>query len=185
MPSEATLRRLAFIRYLYRLGLTQVRAPEPLVGSAILMFHDAIELFLHLASEVLDVQSGRDFMDYFKSINDKLSPGQLAQQESIMRLNKSRVSLKHAGTFPSRLDLEDFETATGAFFAENTPLIFGIPLESVSLAALIVNEQSRDAMRAAESAMGSARTDRTIDLNLVGTRDSTSRSTDRGGLPNG
>lgn len=60
-------RRLAFIRYLYLVGERQSRHPEPFGSAALLTFHDAVELFLQLASEKLDASSkntpiGRDLI---------------------------------------------------------------------------------------------------------------------------
>lgn len=120
-------------------------------AAAILTFHDAIELFLHLASEVLDAEPrSKELMAYFGPIDAKLAPKSLAQRESVKRLNKSRVSLKHAGTMPSRLDVDDFRAITAGFFTENTPLVFNVDLDAVSLANLIELDEARNAVLEAE-----------------------------------
>jgi hypothetical protein len=125
MPSEPVLRRLAFIRYLYRLGVEQSNAPEALAPAAVLTFHDSIELFFQLASEVLNA-GGSDlpFMKYFDALDDKLKPRTLGQRHSVQRMNKARVAIKHHGTMPSRADVEVFRVNVADFFAENTPLVF-------------------------------------------------------------
>src|SRR5436309_12583636 len=62
-----TLSRLAFIRYLYTVGLQQSGQPEPLNSSAILTLHDSVELFLQLASEFLNAhpKANQDFNGYW------------------------------------------------------------------------------------------------------------------------
>lgn len=79
------LPRLTFTKYLYSLGIQQSRAPEPLAGASILMFHDAADLFLQLASEYLNANPGpkANFLDYWPALSDKLHEGkQVAQLES-------------------------------------------------------------------------------------------------------
>lgn len=43
---KAVTRRLAFIRYLFNRAVEQSKKSEPLSSVSLLMFHDAIELFL-------------------------------------------------------------------------------------------------------------------------------------------
>lgn len=52
-PEQA--RRLAFVKYLLNLGTSQAKQPEPPSSAALLMFHDAAELFLHLAAEHFNI----------------------------------------------------------------------------------------------------------------------------------
>ncbi len=52
---QTALRRLSYIRYMYQLGADQSRQPEPYSAVTILMLHDAVELFLQLAAEQLNV----------------------------------------------------------------------------------------------------------------------------------
>lgn len=151
MASESSIRRLAFIRYLLRLGIEQSYAPEPLCAAAVLSFHDSVELLLQLASEELDAGSPHpNFMDYFAQLDDALAPRSLDQKELMRRLNKSRVALKHHGTMPSRLDIEAFRSGVQAFFESTVPLVFRIDLASVSLAHLVENEATRSALLAAD-----------------------------------
>jgi hypothetical protein len=69
------------------------------------------------------------------------------------RLNKARVALKHAGTFPSKLDIEAFRATVTAFFEENTPLVFGVSLSSVSLADFVRPTEAKDRLLAAEESL--------------------------------
>jgi hypothetical protein len=158
MPSEPVLRRLAFIRYLYRLGVEQSNAAEALAPTAVLTFHDSIELFFQLASEVLNA-GGSDlpFMGYFDALDKKLQPNTLGQRYSVQRLKKARVAMKHHGTMPSRADVEAFRVNVADFFTENTPLVFGIPIEVVSLAYLIERTETREAVVEADKCLSENR----------------------------
>jgi hypothetical protein len=139
-----TMRRLAFIRYLYQVGIGQSQASAPLNGASVLTFHDAVELFLQLASEHLNSGAGQpSFMDYWGILDKKLDDGELAQKESMRRLNKARVALKHHGTLPSDLDIEAFRGSVTAFFLDNTPLVFGIQLDEVSLVEFVSPASAR------------------------------------------
>ncbi len=55
MIGESSMRRLAFIRYLYGDAVRQSQLPEPMCAASVLTFHDAAELFLVLACEHKDV----------------------------------------------------------------------------------------------------------------------------------
>lgn len=102
LDKSTVIKRLAFIKYLYKLAVDQSKRPEPLCSASILTFHDAIELFLQLASEHLNVGKQQpSFMEYWDLISQKLSNQELTQKESMRRLNRARVALKHHGTLPS------------------------------------------------------------------------------------
>jgi len=120
---HTVVKRLAFTKYLYQTAVAQSRAPSPLSCASLLTMHDAVELFLQLASEHLNAGSGHPgFMDYWDILNKKLDPNELEQKESMRRLNKARVALKHHGTFPSDLDIEAFRASVTAFFKGFIPL---------------------------------------------------------------
>ena len=164
MLNDSTTRRLAFIKYLYTVGVDQSVQPEPLNSSSILTIHDSVELFLQLASEHLNVGNAQPgFMEYWELINPKLAPNQLAQKESMRRLNKSRVSLKHHGTLPSKLDIDSFRGSATAFFQENSPIVFGIEFGSVSLASLVVCTEARTNLQEATELMKGGKFNDAID----------------------
>ena len=145
-----TIRRLAFIKYIYQLGLQQSEMPEPLHGVALLTFHDAAELFLQVASEYLNTGAKQaNFMDYWELLSKKL-PTELGHKEAMRRLNKARVALKHHGTLPSKLDVEAFRATITNFFMDNTPLIFGIPFTAISLTDFVQPAEARDNLKEAE-----------------------------------
>lgn len=136
---QPTLRRLAFIRYLYTLAVKQSMQPEPLGAASILTFHDSVELFLHLAFEYLNVSTGNEpsFMGYWDQLAPKLPTSGLPQREAMRRMNKSRVELKHRGTWPSRLDVDAFRANVTRFFEDSSPMVFGIQFNSISLVNLV------------------------------------------------
>jgi hypothetical protein len=76
-------------------------------------------------------------MEYWDLLAPKLSAGGLAQKEAMRRMNNSRVSLKHHGNLPSRLDVDAFRTNITSFFEDNCPLVFGIQFNSISLVNLV------------------------------------------------
>lgn len=148
MLNESVVRRLAFIKYFYKVAVEQSQRPEPLCSASILTFHDAIELFLQLASEYLDVGKGQPtFLGYWEILATKLPAGVPTQKESMRRLNRARVALKHHGTLPSKLDIEAFRASATNFFEENTPPIFGIKFSEVSLIELVQCEETKNNLK--------------------------------------
>lgn len=145
------LQRLSFIKYLFSIGLYQSNQPEPLCGVSILSFHDSVELFLELSSEKLNIgKNSQGFMDYWDMINNKTEDRVLTQKESMKRLNKARVNLKHHGIIPSKLDIESFRAVTQAFFNENCPTVFEIDFDNISLIDLIKFERPKEFLKKAK-----------------------------------
>jgi hypothetical protein len=109
------------------------------------MLHDAVELFLQLAVEHLDVPGKtHEFKDYWGALGAKLPVGQaLTQQAAMQRLNKARVALKHHGTHPSKLDLAAFRATAQAFFAENCVLVFGLEFDEISMVDFVEPDTAR------------------------------------------
>ncbi|MDH5463595.1 MAG: hypothetical protein OEW49_04740 [Nitrosopumilus sp.] len=151
---ESILRRLSFIKYIYGVGVEQSNRSEPLSSVSILSFHDSAELFLQLASEYLNASKNENgFMSYWEVLKEKLPLGEITQKESMRRLNKSRVQLKHNGTLPSKLDIESFRATITNFFNENTLLIFNIEFDSISMIDVIQNQQVKDNLKKAQELM--------------------------------
>ena len=139
IKNDNLLRRLVFIKYLYKFGIEQSLKPEPMCCISILTFHDAVELFLQLTSEYLNVgKKTIHFMEYFTLISNKIEGKDLSQKESIRRLNTARVSLKHHGNLPSKFDVDNFSISVTNFFVENTSFIFKLEFEAISLLDLII-----------------------------------------------
>jgi hypothetical protein len=161
---QALIKRLAFVRYLYQSGLSQSYGPAPMSCAALLSWHDSVELFLQLASEYLNVGAGQPaFMDYWDLLNKKLGSAEVGQKESMRRLNKARVALKHHGTFPSVLDVKAFRAAVTGFYHDNTSIIFGIAFDEVSLIEFVNPESARKRLTQAEKCIGQGRTLEALD----------------------
>jgi len=151
MLDESVVRRLAFIKYLYKVAVEQSQRPEPLYSASILTFHDAIELFLQLACEHLDVSTKeqQSFLGYWDILAPKLPDRVPTLKESMKRLNRARVELKHHGILPSKLDIEAFRASATNFFEENTSPIFGIKFSEVSLIDLVRCEETKNNLKEA------------------------------------
>ncbi len=135
MLDESTLRRLSFIRYIYRMAVDQADQPEPYCAVSVLSFHDAIEMFLSLACEYknVSVPTSINFLQYWEKLDPVLQPYGLSQKRSMTRLDKARGNLKHHGNRPSKEDVDSHRAAARLFFEENTPTVFGTELHRVSL----------------------------------------------------
>lgn len=145
-----TMQRLAFIKHLYTTAVRQSQQSEPLAWASILTFHDSVELFLQLASEKLnESRSGINFMEYWDVLTPRLPDPGLTQKESMRRLNSARVALKHHGTMPSKLDIEAFRASVTSFFAENTPQVFGVDFEAISMVELVQCDEARESIKKA------------------------------------
>jgi hypothetical protein len=129
------------IKGLYNLGRVQSEDQGPLSVAAILTFHDALELWLRLASEHLDVViNSQDLMQYWDTLGNKLgSP--LPGKERMRRLNKARVNLKHYGIMPSTQDVHELRDATASFLQEATSQVFQLSFTDLSLIDLVADKQ--------------------------------------------
>lgn len=140
--------RLSFIKYLYIQGIEQAEKSEPICNSAVLTIHDAIELFLQLVCEHLDINANKaDFMTYFELIEKKTS---ISQIESMRRFNKTRVSLKHNGTMASKADINFFANASKIFFIDNCKSILDIDFDNVSLVDLVTYPKTKSHLLASQ-----------------------------------
>src|SRR5712692_10799655 len=111
MLDEAKMRRLAMIQYMYAMAVDQSHKPEPLNIVGILLFHDAVELFLALASEYLNAgKTGHGFMEYWEVINQKLPSKDFGQKDSMSRLSAARSNWKHYGIRLPTTEIDDFRT---------------------------------------------------------------------------
>ena len=152
--ASSIMQRLAFVKYLFGVAVEQSRQPEPMNSASLLAFHDSVELFLCMSCEHLNILTDRQttFMVYWDKIKDSKGIN-LSQQEAMKRMNDARVSLKHHGTMPSRLDIETFRANVSAFFEDNTPLVFKVNLHEISLVEFVNPETSRQKLKDAEIAI--------------------------------
>jgi len=144
------IRRLAFVKYLYQTAIAQSTSAPPLNSASILTMHDSVELFLQLSCEVLNVSGKRiQFLEYWALLNEKLEFNPLAQEAAMRRLNSTRVALKHHGTLSSEIDIEAHRASTTSFFALNTPIIFELEFDEISLVEFVNPERSRHKLQEA------------------------------------
>jgi hypothetical protein len=152
MLDEAKIRRLAMIQYMYTMAVDQSHQPEPLYMVGLLLFHDAVELFVALVSEHLNSgKTGQDLMAYWEFINQKLPTGtEFGHKDSMTRLNKARSNWKHHGIRVSATEIDDFRVNVADFLRENTPKVFGIDFEEISMVLLVQNDVVRDRLTKAQ-----------------------------------
>jgi hypothetical protein len=124
---ESAARRLAFIRHLYEEAVRQAEQPEPKCVASVLTFHAAVELFLVLACEHLDVGDKRmAFLACWEELNRKPPDGGLTQKQAMSRLNEAREGLKHHENMPARSAIREYRYIMTLFFEENIPTVFGL-----------------------------------------------------------
>lgn len=142
-------KRLSFVKYFHNLALTQANQPSPQNSISVLMFHDCIELFLILAAEKVEANvSDRMFiLDYVNVINQKLVEEKLSQKASIKRLNDARKAFKHKGILLEESEIESLKITSRLFLDENSPLIFDINFEDISMIDLVENQNVKQILK--------------------------------------
>jgi hypothetical protein len=153
--SPNTVRRLAFIRFLYGQGLEQAARPQPLAAAALLSFHDAVEMFLLLAAEHLGVSLDRNttFDGYWTQIAAQASV-QLPSRNAMRRMNNSRVNFKHHGSIPSATDLDQFRADVTTFFTDAAQTVFAADFYSLDMADLVTQQEALTWLQYAEAQVG-------------------------------
>lgn len=145
IDKELIIRRLATIKYLYRIGVEQSMQVDTIAGFSILSFHDCAEMFLLLVAENKGIKAPESFMGYW----DK-SP-ELTLKESMKALKDRRVSIKHRGQFPSKSDIDISRITITNFMEVNTPIQFGVDFKDISISNLIYYENVKIYIDKAES----------------------------------
>lgn len=111
------------------------------------MFQDAVELFMQIASEHVDVGKAQpSFLEYWDLLSSRTSQP-VTQKEGMRRLNKARVALKHHGTTPSADDVAAFRETTTRFFEENAPILFGLQFRQLTLVDYVEPSAARERLR--------------------------------------
>lgn len=162
MTNQDILKRLAYIKYLYKSGVEQSKQPEAVSYTSILSFHDSIDWFMHLAciKEGLSEKQKYDIitannpnrqnkskqinyylMDYFTLIPN------LTQSASVEKVNNIRNHLKHTFQIPAQVEIEECKNISTLFFEENTKTIFGYSFDEISIIDLINYEVVRDLLK--------------------------------------
>lgn len=153
--SPNTVKRIAFIRFLYSQGLEQAARPQPLAATALLSFHDAVEMFLLLAAEHLGVNLDRNttFDGYWTQVAAQASV-QLPSRNAMRRMNNSRVNFKHHGSIPSATDLDQFRGDVTTFFTDATWAVFDADFTSIDMTDLVTQQAALSKIRDAEAHVG-------------------------------
>lgn len=151
-PDKHVMERLAFIRYMYDLGVEQATKPEPHSWMAILTFHDSVELFLGLAASHLDADPRKDttFVTYWKLIDDKMENRRLPYSGKMGKLNDARVAFKHHGNPPSVATIEQCRRDVDLFFDVAAPIVFGVDFMSINMIDVVPHVETVLLLRQAE-----------------------------------
>jgi hypothetical protein len=150
LPSVQNMQKLAFVRYLYDLGTRQSRQAEPLRAVSLLMFHDALELFLSVACSHHGASPKGDKFDATTQALETKLGIPLPEKAGLEALNKARVGLKHYANIPASMAIEGYRATTTSFFQSSAPLLFGLEFESISMIDLVENAKARTRMREAD-----------------------------------
>ncbi len=159
MPHPLTkdlTRRLAFVRYLYTLGVNQSHKPEPFAAVAVLTFHDACEMFLQIAAEhnglTFPKQRSPDFLEYWP-LFEQQTKLQVTSKVSMGRLNRARGNLKHGGVLPAHDEIEGFRATVTSFLEDNALPLLGVNLDDISLTSMIKSDDVRGPLERAETTL--------------------------------
>ena len=148
----STIKRLAFAKYLFSVGIEQSKSSDLHAAAAILAFHDSIEFFLQVASEHLNAVGGKrepPFLEYWHILEAKLNGKRVPQEVSMRRLNRARTNLKHGGNLPSKIDVDEFRVLATAFFEEASQIFFDLNFKDISLIEYVgIEAVRRDLLRA-------------------------------------
>lgn len=148
LNNDLIIKRLALVKYLYKIGVEQSKQSETAASFSILSLHDSIEMFLKLLAEKKNLKSDKfSFLDYWVNIPE------LTLKESMRNLNARRVNIKHKGLLPSKSDIEVSRVNTTDFFEQNTLKQFGVEFSQVSLLSLIQYTKVREGLKKAQNAL--------------------------------
>lgn len=156
---DIIIKRLALIKYLYKIGIEQSKQSETIASFSILSLHDSIEMYLKLLAEHLNVKSdGFSFLDYWTHIPS------LTLKESMRNLNSRRVNIKHKGLLPSKADIEISRVNSTDFFDQNTLTQFGVNFNEISLFSLIQYDNVRKKLEKAQKALDENKIESCIEI---------------------
>lgn len=140
------INRLVFIKYMFNQGVELSKKSYPDSQMAVLTFHDAVELFLYLSCEYLQVSNlgNTNFIGYFDKIKNSSSKLILSQKIQMIKLNKARVELKHRGVLIGDSTIEELRVNVRNFFEENTRTVFDVDFQGLTLIDLVKNQSAKN-----------------------------------------
>lgn len=165
MPSNLTkdeMKRLVIIKRIYIHATDLSYKLEPLSYASILLYHDAVELFIHFACEHLNInKSHNELSEYWEDFSREGKP--LTQKEAMKRFFKARTNLKHFSILPHKTDLDGYRSSVTNFFLDNTQQLFGIEFSNISMASLIDDDLPRKYILEAEESFKNGDYDKALE----------------------
>lgn len=141
--------RLAFAKFLMSHAQQQSKSASPLNASAVLSSQDAVELFLIIVAQKVNLDPNKiNFMDFWERLESK--DIRLPYKEAMRHLNDCRVMIKHKGAFPSASDVDRCVADAYSFLNEATGVVFNTSFENVSLLDFVPYESVREHIVSAE-----------------------------------
>lgn len=158
--SPDQIRRLRFARLLMHQAYDHARVDFDARNAACLTsMQDAVETLLLIVAEKVDATLGNrpDFDKYFQHINAKISPATLPSHSALMRLNRMRVSAKHAGVFPSHNQVVELMPVVTEFMVEVCEAYLGVSWHTANLASMVENDAQKRLLQEAETYLAESR----------------------------
>ena len=155
MVNQTVINLVSYAKYLFMKGCETLDRHGPLAeGLAILNFHDAAEMYLNAIADHVNapLKDNEPFSSMIEKI-EKAHGQPISNHQSLIRLNKARVSFKHHGLLPQIEDVKSFRRDLESFLYVTTTSILGLNYEEISLASLVKYHRVRMYLKDAEAAL--------------------------------
>lgn len=151
LSEDVVGKRLAMIRHLFDLGDRERTGQFP--GSAVLHFHDAIEIFLQLGLEHHrgETKARSEFLQLFDALKAKVE--EISGRDALARVNDARIAVKHKAIDISAEEVMRCYERTRDFLSKNSVPVFGIDIFAAALSDRISDENVRNTIKAAEASL--------------------------------
>lgn len=151
MMEEPILRRLVYVKGLYRLGLGNLETGISInIAQAILNFDNCIEMLLKLVADYMQISLSKEptFVQMLNAVNAKLTKDPLPSI-SLTELHTARNNIQHHGIIPDRNSAERYKELTEKILSKLSQML-GAEWELISLALLIKDDEARQLYQRAE-----------------------------------
>lgn len=148
---EILLKRLSVVKLLFRNANEITQQSELTAYLSILSFHDAVDMYLNIAVEHLELKPKSRNETYLKDLIE-LIPN-IRHKSSMLKLNMNRNSIKHNSVSLGRLEVDSAKLNTFEFFNDNTKEIFDFEFEDISLFELLKYEKTKQLLTQAQIAL--------------------------------
>ena len=155
--SAMQINRLSLVKYLMDRAKEQCSLAQPLCALALLPMHDAVEMFLDLLAESMDVpiSKSRAFIDYWDVLAGLTPPQNLPMRKVMNKLNLARVALKHHGSRLSQDQIHEHFSNCDKFLELACQAAFALTFSDVTMIDLISSDKARSHLQAAQQALSS------------------------------